>query len=179
MSIAKRVLNLLFWLLFLLAGALLTVMVLIPRLNGWMPLAVLSGSMEPTIPTGSMVVVERVQGEADVAAIRTGDVITFLPHPDDPTLVTHRVMSQAARADGTTVFVTRGDANSADDPEPVTAPQVRGVLRYHVPVAGRLSLLLDPEQKRTGVILAAGGLFLYAGWQVVTAVRTPRESRRR
>ena len=179
MSTTKHILNILTWLLFLLAGVLLAVMVLIPRLNGWVPLAVLSGSMEPTIPTGSMVVIERVQGEADLAGIRTGDVITFLPRPDDPTLVTHRVMSQAVRADGSTIFVTRGDANSADDPDPVGATQIRGVLRYHVPMAGRLSLLLDVEQKRTGVIVVAGGLFLYAGWQVIQAVRTPREAGRR
>ncbi|WP_153397099.1 signal peptidase I [Ornithinicoccus halotolerans] len=159
------------WAVAALMAVLLLVVILIPRLTGWVPLTVLSGSMEPTIPTGSLVVVERLHGEADLTGIGTGDVITFMPHPDDPTLVTHRVVSAGTRADGTTVFVTQGDANAAADPEPVGAQQVRGTVRYHVPYAGHLSRLLNVEQKRTGVFLAAALLFGYAGVQVVRALR--------
>lgn len=174
MTTLKRLPAFLAWAAVVVAVALLAVMVLIPRLTGWIPLTVLSGSMEPTIPVGSMVVVERLQGEADVADLEVGDVVTFMPRPNDPTLVTHRVVSTGGKADGTTVLVTQGDANGAPDPDPVTAEQARGVLRYHVPYAGYLSTVLNLERKQQGVIAVAGLLFLYAGVQVVRAVRGPR-----
>lgn len=173
----KRLLNFTAWGLAGLVIVLLAVMIVIPRLTGWIPLSVLSGSMEPTIPTGSMVVVAPIEGEEDLAALSTGDVITFMPRPDDPTLVTHRVISQGVRTDGSTVFTTQGDANGAPDRAPVEAQQVRGVVRYHVPYAGHLSLLLNVEQKQTGVLLAALGFFGYAGFQAVRAVRTVRDAR--
>lgn len=173
MSALRRLPAVLAWAAVVLVTALLLVMVLIPRLTGWVPLTVLSGSMEPGIPTGSLVAVERLEGEADVARIEVGDVITFLPNPDDPTLVTHRVVSIGGMADGSPVFVTRGDANGSNDAAPVGATQVRGEVRYHVPYAGYLSTLLNVEQKQQGVIVLAGVLFLYAGLQVVRAVRRP------
>lgn len=167
----SRVLTLLTWALAALATALLVVLIVIPRLTGWVPLTVLSGSMEPAIPTGSMVAVERIEGEADLERIDVGDVITFMPRPQDPTLVTHRVISQGALADGGTVFVTQGDANQSPDPAPVDARQIRGKVRYHVPYAGYLSDVLNTGQKRTGVVIVAGVLFVYAARQALIVAR--------
>lgn len=178
MIFLKRLPTILVWVLVLLVGGLLTIMVLVPRLMGWVPLAVLSGSMEPTIPVGSMVVVERLQGEDDLADVAVGDVVTFMPRPQDPTLVTHRVVSIGGKADGSTVLVTKGDANGANDPDPVAAEQVRGLVQYHVPYAGYLSNVLNVEQKQQGVVAVAGLLFAYAAVQVVRAFRGRREDRR-
>ncbi|WP_162802055.1 signal peptidase I [Ornithinimicrobium murale] len=175
MTLLKRLTVIFVWGLLLLVGCLLTVMVLIPRLTGWVPLTVLSGSMEPTIPTGSLVVVERLQGEGDLAEVAVGDVVTFMPRPQDPTLVTHRVVSIGGRADGSTVLVTKGDANGANDPDPVAAEQARGLVRYHIPYAGHLSTVLNVEQKKHGVIAVAGLLFAYAATRVVRAVRARRQ----
>lgn len=174
MSRLRHLRTVLTWAAAVLAVVLLTVMVLIPRLTGWVPLTVLSGSMEPTIPIGSLVVVERLDGQQpDLSGIEVGDAITFMPNPNDPTLVTHRVVSTGGRADGTPVFITRGDANGTNDPGPVSAEQVRGVVRYHVPYAGYVSTVLNVEQKQQGVVVLAGVLFLYAGLQVVQSVRRP------
>lgn len=174
----KRLLRLATWALAALVIALLTVMILIPRITGWIPLTVLTGSMEPSIPAGSMVVVQPLEGKEVVTDVGTGDVITFMPHPDDPTLVTHRVVSQGVRADGTTVFITQGDANGAPDVDPVTAEQVRGTVRYHVPYAGHLSGLLNVDQKQQGIIVVAVGLFAYAGVQALRIVREVTRGRR-
>lgn len=179
MTLLKRLPAVLVWAAVLLVGGLLTVMVLLPRLMGWVPLTVLSGSMEPTIPTGSMVVVERLEGEADLAKVEVGDVISFMPRPNDPTLVTHRVVSTGGKADGSTVLVTKGDANGANDRDPVAAEQARGLVRYHVPYAGYVSRLLNVEQKQQGVVAVAGLLFVYAAVQVAQVVRGPRESPQR
>jgi signal peptidase len=60
---------------------LLVVLVVVPRVAGWVPLTVASGSMGSSIPTGSQVVVEPVHGQRGVAQVSPGDVVTFLPRP--------------------------------------------------------------------------------------------------
>lgn len=157
--------------------AMLILLVLLPRLMGWVPLTVLSGSMEPAIPVGSQVVVDRIETEEELANITTGDVITFMPEPDDPTLVTHRVISQGIRGEGGIALKTRGDANDADDPGTVTLQQIRGVTRYHVPYVGYVASLLDAQQKKTGTIIVAVILFGYAGWNIVAALRDRRHDK--
>ncbi|MCM3486017.1 signal peptidase I [Kocuria rosea] len=152
-------------------AALLLAVVVLPLALGWVPLTVLSGSMEPTVPTGSQVVVAPLEGEDDAAGLSTGDVVTFMPRPDDPTLVTHRIVGVAVDGEGRRSFTTQGDANAAPDAEPVTATQLRGLVKYHVPWAGYAATLLDAEQKRNGIVLVAAALFGYALWQLVGAVR--------
>ncbi|MEX5299012.1 signal peptidase I [Kocuria sp. CPCC 205292] len=155
-------------------AALLLAVVVVPLALGWVPLTVLSGSMEPTVPTGSQVVVAPLEGEDDAAGLSTGDVVTFMPRPDDPTLVTHRIVGVAVDGEGRRSFTTRGDANAVPDAEPVTATQLRGLVKYHVPWAGYAATLLDAEQKRGGIVLVAAALFGYALWQLVGAVRDRR-----
>src|SRR5690606_33865522 len=103
--------------------------------------------------------------------LSTGDVVTFMPRPDDPTLVTHRIVGVAVAREGRRSFTTQGEANAAPDADPVTATQLRGLLRYHVPLAGHAATLLDAEQKRGGMVLVAAALFGYALWQLVGAAR--------
>lgn len=174
----RRTLTALTWAAAAAALTLLFATVLLPRLTGWVPLTVLSGSMEPSIPAGSMIAVEPLHGEEGLRQIDVGDVVTFMPWPDDPTLVTHRVHSLGATVDGETVLTTQGDANDSVDPEPVGAPQLRGKVRYHVPYAGSLSTVLNTDQKRTGLTVVAAGLFGYAGWQVLSAARARRAAKR-
>ncbi|MGC5629261.1 signal peptidase I [Georgenia sp. Z1344] len=150
--------------------AVLGALVIVPRLMGWVPLTILTGSMEPTIPTGSQVVIERVQGEEEASELQVGDVITVMPYPNDPTLVTHRIVERRVSADGVS-FVTQGDANNTADEWDVTATQIRGEVGYHVPYAGYVASFLDGGQKATGAILAAGVLLTYAAVQIVGAVR--------
>lgn len=154
--------------------ALLVLLVLIPRLMGWVPLTVLSGSMEPAIEVGSQVVVKPVETATELEQVAVGDVISFMPYSNDPEIVTHRVVSQGVRADGRIVLTTRGDANTADDPAPVGLQQIRGVSQYHVPYAGYLASTLDPDQKRTGTVIMAVALFGYAGWNVAAVLRERR-----
>lgn len=146
------------------------VLIAVPRLLGWVPLTVMSGSMEPQLPTGSLVVLSPVT-EENFAQVAVGDVITLMPYPDDDTLVTHRVVAQAWRADGERILTTRGDANGADDPWQVTAQQARGVARYHVPYAGYLTALITDDVRRAVTVGLAAGLFGYAAWQLVPAAR--------
>lgn len=157
-------------------GTALVLLVLLPRLMGWVPLTVLSGSMEPAIPIGSQVVVERVQTEAELADIEIGDVISFMPQPNDRTVVTHRVVAQSVQLDGDIMLTTRGDANEVNDPELIGVHQIRGVSKYHIPYAGYVASFLDVRQKQTGTVIVAVLLLSYAGWNLLAALRERRKA---
>ena len=81
------------------------------RLAGIRTFTVLSGSMEPTYHVGSLIYVKKV----DPAAIRPGQVITFML--DENTVATHRVVEVVPDEDdpSTLRFRTKGDANDAED----------------------------------------------------------------
>ncbi|WP_125778182.1 signal peptidase I [Antribacter gilvus] len=152
------------------AGAALLAGVLVPRLAGATPYVVTSGSMRPALPAGTLVVVR----PADPSTIRIGDVVTYQLRSGDPQVATHRVVGVGSTTTGERTLVTRGDANTGTDPHPVREAQVRGVLWYHVPYLGRVSVLLSPAQREaatTGLVVLLLG---YAAWQVVGAVRARR-----
>ncbi|MBU8579133.1 signal peptidase I [Brevibacterium luteolum] len=159
------------WILWIVAGALgalLFAMVVVPRLMGWVPLTVLTGSMEPTIPPGSQVYVKPVES---VDEISTGDVITFMPNPDDETLVTHRVIGIGVDGSGEKSFTVQGDANNAPDPEAVMSKQVKGTVVYHLPYVGHLALGIDGKTKIAAITVLGIGLLAYAAWQLILVVR--------
>jgi signal peptidase len=96
---------------------------------GWHVDTVLSGSMEPAIPTGSLLVTRPVPPDD----IHIGDIITFSGSGRDR-FITHRVMA-IERTNGI-VFTTKGDANNAEDPFPVPAEKVAGKVLVQIPFLG-------------------------------------------
>ena len=96
---------------------------------GWQVDTVLSGSMEPAIPTGSILVSRTVASDS----INVGDIITFSGSGRDR-FITHRVTA-IDRTNGI-VFTTKGDANNAEDPYPVPAENVVGKVMVHIPFLG-------------------------------------------
>ncbi|MBW0253971.1 signal peptidase I [Cellulomonas sp. PS-H5] len=110
----------------------------VPRLSGGASLTVLTGSMEPTFAPGDVIVVRGVDAADVCAEVGVGEIVTFFPEPNDPALISHRVIGKTIGTfdDGTSCrLVTQGDANSAVD-EPVSPEQVRGVFQYGVPKLG-------------------------------------------
>lgn len=99
--------------------------------TGLRPLVVKSGSMEPMIPTGAMVLVRTIPA----AQIEVGDVVA-VDRPDG-TRVTHRVV-ELERQGPTAQLVLKGDANDDVDPLPITVSEV-GLLVTSVPTVGRVS----------------------------------------
>lgn len=100
-----------------------------PGLLGWKQMSVLTGSMEPEIPVGSMVYVEPVEPES----LAEGDVVTFVQA--DGNTVTHRVVKNRT-VEGT--LVTKGDANEEEDMDPVPYERVVGKVGLTLPNAGEV-----------------------------------------
>ena len=146
-------------------------LVVVPRLANWTVLVVLSGSMEPSMPTGGLAFVEPV----DPAAIRVGDVVTF-PVPGHPgALVSHRVTSVEQVA-GKPVLVTKGDANDEVDAWRVPASSVKGKVNSSVPYLGHASQLLR-TQAGFLLVLVVPGLLIILG-ELGAIAREIRKMRR-
>jgi signal peptidase len=96
---------------------------------GWMVDVVSSGSMEPELKTGGVVITRPVEAED----IKVGDTITF-NSPTNKVLTSHRVI---AVEDGSPFhFRTKGDANEDADPFILPAENVVGRVCFHLPYFG-------------------------------------------
>ena len=105
------------------------------RIVGLTPYVVLSGSMEPTYHTGSLIYDKKV----DPFTLKEGDVITFMVSED--TLATHRIVGVVPDEDepGTIRFRTKGDANDAEDGTLVQNKNVVGTPVFTIPYLGYFS----------------------------------------
>ncbi len=159
------------WLVILAVGALLAVAVVVPRIVGATPYTILTGSMRPGLPPGTLVVARPV----DVDRIGVGDVITYQLRSGEPTVVTHRVIAQGLDGLGQPIFRTRGDANPSPDQAWVKPVQVKGRLWYAVPRLGRLTLLIGNGQRQIATLLVGGGLAAYAAYMFIGAARDRRK----
>lgn len=101
------------------------------RLVGLQPFAILSGSMEPTYPVGSIIYVKKVAPED----VQVGDPITYVMN-EDLLVCTHRVV--AVDSDDKT-FRTKGDANDTEDFGGVHFNNLIGVPQFHIPYLGYVS----------------------------------------
>jgi signal peptidase len=160
------------WMVILGIAAVLAAAVVVPRVGGATPYTVLTGSMTPTYPPGSLVVVRPVDPES----ILTGDAITYQLESGKPAVVTHRVVSQGFDGKGEVVFRTKGDANEDPDPNAVQAVQVKGEVWYSVPYLGYVNNLLTGHQRQLGVYAAAAGLLGYALLSFIGAARDRRRT---
>lgn len=112
--------------------------------GGRRALSVQTGSMEPTIKTGSLVFVNRVPA----GSIRPGDVITYVNPRNQAQTITHRVQ-EIRKHNGQRQFVTKGDANDAAD-KPFGPNRIVGRVNLSVPYVGKAA---DFARSVWGVLL--------------------------
>jgi signal peptidase I len=161
------------WLIILAVGAALVVAVLIPRVAGATPYTILTGSMRPGMPPGTLVVV-RPTNPAD---IRVGDVMTYQIRSGDPTVVTHRVIAQRVTTGVGYEFRTRGDANDVADAGWIRPVQIKGTRWYAIPYLGYVNELVSGHERQWAVYVVAAVLLVYAGSMFGGAWRDRRRSR--
>lgn len=104
-----------------------------PSLFGYQIYVVETGSMVPTLPVGTNILV-RILHDGDT--LQAGDIITFTHHE---TAVTHRIVEVIAGDDGVTRYQTKGD-NPENSPDPwlVERADIRGVVVWHFSLANLL-----------------------------------------
>lgn len=109
------------------------------RLIGFQVYTVLSGSMEPEYPVGSLIYVK----EIDYRELEVGDVITYMLDAD--TVVTHRItrVLPDENEPDTLRFFTKGDANDAEDGASVHYKNIIGSPVLSVPKLGYLAAYIQ------------------------------------
>ncbi|HKT84020.1 MAG TPA: signal peptidase I [Solirubrobacterales bacterium] len=118
------------------ATAALALAIFGPLAFGDRPYTVLTGSMEPTIAAGDVVIDERISP----LDARVGDVVTFRDPEDQGRQLTHRVKSIRRRGSHLW-FVTQGDANNTVEHWRIAADGQLGRVLYTVPWVGHVAVL--------------------------------------
>ncbi len=156
---------------------LAVLVVLVPAVTRSTPYTILTSSMEPGLPPGTLVIVKPI----DPVDIKIGTVVTYQLDSGEAAVVTHRVVEiQGPNLPGADPsFITKGDANSAPDAKPVMAVQVRGAVWYSVPLIGWVNNIVNGDLRSVVIPVVAGLLFLYAGWSIVTSRIDKRRRRQR
>ena len=121
----------------------------VPKLFGYRPYTVISGSMEPAIAIGSLVYVRDVEPEAVVAK----DVIAYYGGRDRDSVITHRVVENNI---SDREFITKGDANSANDVTPVPYHNLLGRVELTIPSLGYAAQLLTIREGKFAMIGVIG-----------------------
>lgn len=141
--------------LFSVLGTLIITVVLVtcipaavPRIFGYEIYNIVSGSMEPELSVGSAVYVKQLPEEE----YRVGDVIAF--YVNDSIMV-HRLIEIDEEHHE---FHTKGDANAAEDMNPIPVLHVIGRMEYKISSIGKLMVLYSTLMGKIYVIC-----FLFVG----------------
>ena len=134
---------------------LLALLLVGARVFGLQVFTVLSGSMEPTYHTGSLIYVKKV----DPYTIRSGQVITFML--DENTVATHRVVGVVPDEEDPSVirFRTKGDANESEDGGLVHYKNVIGTPVFTIPGLGFVANYIQ-HPPGMYIAIAAGAILL-------------------
>lgn len=119
----------------------------VPNVLGYSVMRVKTGSMEPVLKTGCIVIAKKT----DPQKLEIGDIISFYSTDPDPyvngQVETHRIVERHYLISGEREFITKGDANQADDPSPVLQTNIIGrvVLNLGVASGSVLGILQNPK----------------------------------
>lgn len=99
------------------------------NIGGFMLFRVVTGSMEPTIPVGALLITQQV----DISTVELGDIICFRTQEAAiwGKIVTHRVVEILENVDGSLLLATQGDANLMADGYFVTQSNFVGKVVWH------------------------------------------------
>jgi len=131
MKIIKKLFKIIYYIftVFIAIVAVLLIVSVFPITGNYKIMVVQSGSMEPTIKMGSLVI---VKPESDY---KIGNVITFGPVTKTKAPTSHRIYDIKV-INGEPVYVTKGDANNAPDTTEIQKKDIIGKVLFSVPYIG-------------------------------------------
>lgn len=106
---------------------------------GYKPYIVLSGSMEPKLQIGDLVISKKIKKEN----IKIGDIITF--EDENKSVITHRIIDTIVK-DGKTFYQTKGDNNNTKDIGLVSFKNIKGKYVFKISKLGRvITTIMTPN----------------------------------
>lgn len=143
------------------------------NLGGYSMFRVVTGSMEPTIKVGALLVTEQVE----MNSIVSGDIICFRAQESAifGKMMTHRVVGVHTAIDGSLFFETKGDANLVQDGYLVTQTNFVGKVIWHTGESNMLSSVFSFFSNKIGFLACIVlPCFLLAGIILKDSVRSIR-----
>lgn len=133
----------------------------VPKIGGYCPLIVLTGSMEPEISSGDLIICKQVEADD----VQVGDVISFFdPESTGQAVLTHRV-TEIVSDGGSLSFRTKGDANNTEDKTLVPADDLVGEYRFKISGAGNVAMFM---QTTAGLIVCViAPLILLVAYDII------------
>lgn len=155
--------------------ALLLVVSVFPISGNYKVMVVKSGSMEPTIHTGAIVVVK------PISDYKIGDIITFGKTSKTEVPTTHRVYDIKVQG-GQPIYITKGDANNGPDGKEITKEDVIGKTLFSIPLIG---YAVDFAKKPLGfmlIIVVPAVIIIYDEfrkiWQEILKLKNKRKDKK-
>jgi signal peptidase I len=146
-----------------------------PNFLGYQLKTVLSGSMEPTFMTGSVIAVKPIK---NLANLKKDDIITF--KESDDKLITHRIIGVEVSGNQT-MYVTKGDNNRSIDGNPILSQNV--VAKYSGFTIPYVGYFLDYAKSKNGsaLLLFLPGVLLlaYSGISIFKAIKEIDKGKRK
>jgi len=138
----------------------------VPDFMGYKPFIVLSGSMEPTILTGDIVLTKEITADK----VAKNDIVTF--RTDKNIVVTHRV-TDVLNENSSISFLTKGDANTGADASEVKAESLEGIYLGRVGGVGNFAMFLQTPMGM--LIFVVTPLCLFIVYDVVARNRRSKK----
>lgn len=119
----------------------------VPSVFGVFPMIVLTDSMKGTFDSGDLIICKSI----DANNVQQGDIICFFdPSSSSGSTVTHRVIGFSQAPDGSTVWVTKGDANNTADRVAVPQENLIGLYQFKISGLGTVAMFM---QSTTGFVI--------------------------
>lgn len=123
-----------------------------PSLFGLKAFCIISGSMKPDININDIIIVKEV-GQDE---ININDIISFKINQET---ITHRIVNIEYGTDGKVYYITKGDANNAEDGERITFDNIEGKYIFRIQKIGGIVTAL--QNKTTLMITMVMLVILY------------------
>lgn len=143
----------------------------VPDIMGIKPFIVLTGSMEPIIKVGDLVIVE----EIDENELKIDDIIAFRYTKEDVVLI-HRIVG-IEEYEGQTLFTTKGDNNQTEDKLNIEYKNIEGIYSFRLSKIGAIAMFIRTPQGIGIVLLSIATIFF--SWQFIKSLKREKIAERR
>ncbi|MBE7001738.1 MAG: signal peptidase I [Ruminococcaceae bacterium] len=144
------------------------------KIAGFSVFRVVTGSMEPNIPVGSLLLSQ----QTPISEIEKEDIVCFVSKepPTKGKIITHRVVSVTKQADETILLETQGDANLIADRYYVTSENLIGKVAWHTKEGNLMAALMGFLTNKVGFLICVlVPILLVAGFILKNCVQNIRK----
>lgn len=143
----------------------------VPDIMGMKPFIVLTGSMEPEIKSGDLVVVK----EANEKELKINDIIAFRYTKEDVVLI-HRIVG-IEENEGKILFTTKGDSNETEDKLNIEYKNIEGIYSFRLNGIGTIAMFIKTQPGIAISLLTIVTIFI--SWQFIKSLKREKETEKR